>query len=434
MRAVLAYPGTMAHAQQIALALHERSWLQAFVTSLSFRRDGWTAQTIARLLPGNAAQVVRRQLARRRIDSVPEQLVHSYPAWEVLRTAVEKGGGGPALADTLWDVASHRFDATVAGRHVPGAEAIHAFEYTALASFEKARRLGIMRILHLPALDNTHIRHVLRREMLRWPDLELPAERHLEARFGRRQERRLREIELADVIVCNSALTALSHVRAGADPGKVRVVPLAAPPVLREVRAGSGELRRMLRVIFAGTFGVLKGAHHLIEAWRLLDARLAARLDVYGSVQLPGRVVARGGDSITLHGPVPQSTLRDAFAGADVLVLPSLADGFGMAVTEAMACGLPVIVSDQAGAADLVNSHNGLVVAAGDARALADALRWCLDNRGPLQAMRRGALATARRRPWAQFRRELIGALADGREQQRVASMAGSIREMTDAA
>jgi glycosyltransferase involved in cell wall biosynthesis len=71
-----------------------------------------------------------------------------------------------------------------------------------------------------------------------------------------------------------------------------------------------------------------------------------------------------------------------------------------------------VIATDMAGAAELVTPRNGLVVPAADPAALAEALRWCLDNRDALQDMRVEALETARRHQWADYRRDLAATLA----------------------
>ena len=177
------------------------------------------------------------------------------------------------------------------------------------------------------------------------------------------------------------------------------------------MREDGGTRRRPLRVICAGSFSLRKGAHYLLEAWRRLDARDGARLAVYGSLQLPQRLLAEACDGIEWHGPVSQPVLFDAFEKADVLVFPSLSDGFGMVVSEAMSRGLPVITTDKAGARDLVTPDNGLIVPAADAGALTDALQWCLDNRQRLHDMRHHALATARRWQWSDFRRELIEGL-----------------------
>jgi glycosyltransferase involved in cell wall biosynthesis len=309
---------------------------------------------------------------------------------------------------------SHSFDALVARRYVPYAQAVQAFEYTALASFERAKAEGLATILHLPSLDSLHFETIQRREKGLWPELVGKHDGYFDRKFARRYERRCREIALADVVIANSSLTARSHVAAGADPAKVFAVPLAAPPVTSEVVDEAGFMEGPLAVMWAGTFSLRKGAHYLIEAWRRLAAGDKARLDVYGSPQVPPRLGAATPDTVTFHGSVPKAVLFEAYRSADVLVFPTLSDGFGLVVTEAMAHGLPVITTDEAGAADLVSPDNGLIVPAADPRALADALQWCLDNRKRLHAMRFHALETARRRQWPDFRRDLIVALEAG--------------------
>jgi len=413
MRTVLAYPGNMAEAQHGALALAEAGALQAFVTTFTYRRKGLLASAL-RSLPVALARRLSQELARRAVDAVPAHLVRPHPGWELLRTASSKAGASPVLVDHLWEQMSHRFDALVARRYVAKAEAVEAFEYTALASFERAKAEGRARVLHVPSLDSLQFDAIQRRERRHWPELASAHDAYFERKFPQRYERRRREIELADVIVANSALTAQSHIDAGADPERVFAVPYAAPPPVAAVSDDDGGRGRPLAVLWAGTFSLRKGAHYLLEAWRLLRASDHARLHVYGQPQLPPRLCAAALDGVTFHGSVAHPVLFAAYRSADVLVFPTLSDGFGMVVTEAMAHGLPVITTDKAGAADLVSPDNGLIVPTADARALADALQWCLDNRERLRAMRYHALSTARRRQWPDYRRDLIAVLEKG--------------------
>jgi glycosyltransferase involved in cell wall biosynthesis len=412
MRTVFAYPGNMAEAQHGALALAEVGALEAFVTTFAYRRHG-LLDTVLRRMP-EPAQRLSQELARRAVDAVPAHLVRSHPKWELLRTAAAKSGASPVLVDRLWEQMSHRFDALVARRYVPKAQAVEAFEYTALASFQRAKSEGVARILHVPSLDSLQFEAIQRRERLQWPELASPHDAHFNRKFAQRYERRRREIELADVIVANSTLTAQSHIDAGADPEKVFAVPYAAPPPVAAVPDDNEAARRPLAVLWAGSFSLRKGAHYMLEAWRLLRAGGNAKLHVYGQPQLPPRRSAVALDDVTFHGSVAHPLLFAAYRSADVLVFPTLSDGFGMVVTEAMAHGLPVITTDKAGAADLVTPDNGLIVPAADPGALADALQWCLDNRERLQAMRFHALGTARRRQWSDYRRDLIAALEKG--------------------
>jgi glycosyltransferase involved in cell wall biosynthesis len=332
----------------------------------------------------------------------------------LVRTAASKAGASQVLVDRLWEQMSHSFDALVARRYVPKAQAVEAFEYTALASFQRAKSEGVACVLHVPSLDSLQFEIIQRRERLQWPELASAHDAYFDGKFAQRYERRRREIELADVIVANSALTAQSHIDAGADPEKVFAVPYAAPPPVAVIPDDNQAGTRPLSVLWAGTFSLRKGAHYLLEAWRLLRAGSNARLHVYGQPQLPPRQGAAALEGVAFHGSVAHPVLFAAYKAADVLVFPTLSDGFGMVVTEAMAHGLPVITTDKAGAADLVTPDNGLIVPAADPRALADALQWCLDNRERLHAMRFHALDTARRRQWPDYRRDLIAALEKG--------------------
>lgn len=407
---VLAYPGNMADAQNAARALHEAGVLIGFVTGFVWR-PGSSAAACLGLLPQEMRARVHRQLGRRTISQVPPELVHAYPTWELLRTGLALTLRHPVLTDLAWDALSHRFDQLVAERYVPKAKAIQCFEYTALTSFKRAHQAGVRRILHLSSLDSRRFEEIQRAEKSHWPELRSSYDSYFEAKFERRYARRCEEIALADRIIANSSLTARSHIAAGADASKFAVVPLGAPPTIDKAEVRPNAATDPLKVAWAGNFSLGKGAHYLSEAWRRLAGGKSARLDVYGRQSIPGRLITAGQPNITFHGSVPQARLFEAFKTSDVLVFPTLSDGFGMVVAEAMAHGCPVITTDQAGAADLVTKNNGLIVPAADSEALAEALRWCLDNRARLSEMRFAALETARRRQWSDFRQDVRNAL-----------------------
>jgi glycosyltransferase involved in cell wall biosynthesis len=406
MRAVVAYPGGGGFAQQAALAFQEAGALGAYVTTLAHRPGGALARTLA-LLPPAVRRGLEAELARRTVILDPAK-VRSHPTWELLRVAASRAGASPVLVDRVWDRLSRAFDRTVAERYVPGADVVYAYEYTALATFERARRDGVTTVLDLPSLSSRAYQALQREARERHPELRTPHDGYFDARFAARQARRDREIELADVIVTNSRLTMRSHVEAGADPAKFVVTPLAAPPAIGAVRRDFAP-DRPLSALWAGAFQLRKGAHVLVSA---LQGHPCLRVDVYGSVQLPGDAQAAAG-GLVFHGPSPQPRVFAAMEAADVLVFPTLSDGFGLVVVEAFAHGLPVITTESAGAAELVrHGENGLVIPAGDPAALREALQWCLDNRLRLHEMRAAALATAKAWQWSDYRPALMAQLA----------------------
>jgi len=72
-----------------------------------------------------------------------------------------------------------------------------------------------------------------------------------------------------------------------------------------------------------------------------------------------------------------------------MFTLPSRVDGFGMAVPEAMACGVPAIVSDMVGAKEVIEEgHNGFIVPSGNSDALVDRMRWCICNATLMHSIR----------------------------------------------
>jgi len=106
-------------------------------------------------------------------------------------------------------------------------------------------------------------------------------------------------------------------------------------------------------------------------------------------------------DRVRFLGFVNQSQLPSAYCAADLFVLPSLFEPFGLVVNEAMLCGLPVAVSDRVGAKfDLVRpDENGYVFPAGDVEALAAILRQILPD--PEKRARMGAAARHRMETWS---------------------------------
>lgn len=413
-RILVAFPAAGGFAQQVGLAFHDRGALAAYVTAFAYREDGPIASVVA-AMPSALRGRVEPQLRRRLVNLVPGALVEDHAFWEVIRTLAEKVGASPPVVDRIWDHLSHSFTRQLGRRLRSDTAAIYAYEYTALEAFLAAKTQGVATILDFPSLNSRQFEEIQRREKVNHPELRSRYDRYFESRFERRQARRDAEMGAADVIITNSSVTRNSHIAGGADPAKTFAVPCGAPPTVEAIPARLATGRRPLRVVWAGTFSIRKGAHYLMEGWRLLGASLDARVDVYGTITIPERLWKGAPDGFTFHGPVVQSVLFDAFDDADVLIFPTLSDGFGMVVTEAFARGLPVITTDQAGASDLVKSGvNGLVIPAADPHAIAAALRWCLDNPHGLAAMGPAALDTARQWQWSDYRHALREAVTTG--------------------
>ena len=192
-------------------------------------------------------------------------------------------------------------------------------------------------------------------------------------------ERELAEYQAADAIVTPSHFAAETFVACGIVPTKVHVNPLGVDA------SRFGAIERPARdrptILFVGRVGLRKGVPWLLRGFAPLAGR--ARLCLVGPLE-PGveRILSRepmAGVEVT--GPLRGDDLRDAFAQADVFCLPSIEEGFPLAILEAMSAGLPVVATEATGCGEAIDDGTeGLVVASRDAEAVTDALTALVDD------------------------------------------------------
>ncbi|MEL0120217.1 MAG: glycosyltransferase family 4 protein, partial [Opitutae bacterium] len=125
-----------------------------------------------------------------------------------------------------------------------------------------------------------------------------------------------------------------------------------------------------------------------LRIWGGTGSRSMSRLLHGYQARLPGILVRPG--SIIQHG------LKEVYGNASLQVHPSLSDGFGYVVQEAMAAGLPVIVTDTTGAADIVeHGRSGFIVPPEESSAIAQRISYLYDNRSQLPVLGANARSAA---------------------------------------
>lgn len=178
--------------------------------------------------------------------------------------------------------------------------------------------------------------------------------------------------------------------------GRYVVVPEVVDVAAFAHRAEAGRSESSPRRIVAVSMLVhRKGLHDLVEALRLLKAEGEdVALTIIGEgPERPKLERLAAGLPVELLGALPRSEVVATVSEADVFAMPTLADPFGIAAVEALAAGVPVVVTDAAGSAELVSAHGGIVVPAADPRALQRAISELLRRRGDPDADATGPLA-----------------------------------------
>lgn len=164
----------------------------------------------------------------------------------------------------------------------------------------------------------------------------------------------------------------------------------------------------VFRVIQVGNINLGKGVLHLIEAFKKANIPnselwfVGPGLESFG---LKDKIEQLKTNNIHFIGQVPQKKLPELFSQASISVLCSLADGFGLVVPQSMACGIPVIVTENVGAKDIIRpGENGFIVPIRDQEALVEKLKYIAANPEILVQMRQHALNTASKQfSWEQY-------------------------------
>ena len=198
------------------------------------------------------------------------------------------------------------------------------------------------------------------------------------------------ECRLADRIIVNSAWSRDALCEAGVPTEKIRVVPLAYEGVMVPAPAADARGSQPFRVLFLGQVTIRKGIAELIEAAEILRGEPVQFL-IAGPVLMDLPAAAMQHPQITWLGSVPGTDIAKWFAQADVLILPTHSDGFGLTQLEALGHHVPVIASTHCGRV-VEDGVNGLILPEVSGEAIAAAVRRLLGQPALVQEMRRRAI------------------------------------------
>jgi glycosyltransferase involved in cell wall biosynthesis len=189
------------------------------------------------------------------------------------------------------------------------------------------------------------------------------------------------------------------------------------PGTTMDARDVGGRNGRPLRVLAVGTLQPRKNLLRLLDAVRLISREIPVDLRIVGPDGFQAQAIRErlaSGARVSIIGYVPEDQLAREYRAADVLVYPSIYEGFGLPVLEAMASGTPVVTTT-GGALPELAGDAALVVDSLDVTAMAEAIRRIADDPALTQTLRQRGLERARAFTWEESARrhlEVYRALA----------------------
>ncbi len=398
MKVIVSNPGTGVFILETVKAYAEASLLSSYYTTFASNKD---IPYYNFLISGK----FKKELDRR---SVPYDLlsyIKTNPWKEILRTLSSKFLN-EKITDDLYEWSEYSFDRWVASKLDKSVDIVHCYEHSSLETIKRAKELGIFVVYEQPSQHHTYLTPVLKDQFEQNPILgDSTTSLLTNEKSIYRNKRRDEELSLADIILCNSTFTKSTLVNASIHESKIVVLPLGFPEINKRKEVTSPKIR----FIYAGTSNVRKGIHLLLDVWKeCFSSNDNVELYIVGRYDLPLILKEQSPQNVVFIDSIPRSELLNSFCDADVLIMPTLADGFGMVITEAMSRGLCVMCTYNSAGPDLIeHGKDGLLFPANDKKALKEMLMNWSSKKNELKEMGQVAIEKAQLYSWTEYRNNL---------------------------
>jgi alpha-maltose-1-phosphate synthase len=386
--------------------LQKHQMLESFHTSIA-----WRGTAIDNFIPNN----VLTELKRREFLGIDSNLINSYPFTDICRLISIKIDNKlkiKALSkhfhpETTYDYVDKRTAKYIEIKH-DQIHLVYGYDDKCLSSFRMAKSKNIKLIYeaafaYAPFADNI---------MCEEQKIEPEWAGDLNCLSSERLQKQEEELELADHIVVAS-----SYAKKTLPPKflskKISVIPYGAPETISEESLKNKRYdNKKLRVLYVGSLIQQKGISYLFNAVDKLGD--IVELNIIGSPH--SNVTSKKLEKhLSAHNWIPSlsnSKVLEYMYNSDVLILPSLAEAFGLVLLEALSRGLPVIASEHTGAPDIItNGKEGFIVPIRDSDAIANHINFLNSNRDELEKMSKYAWLRACELTWESYQKTALNTL-----------------------
>lgn len=406
---IIAHAGTQ-HSHQAAMGLFRAGLLQKFITGYFYNPDGVLA-TLLKICPDSFRGLFYSQLMRRRRAELPASVIKSYAVFDFASILLSRLKFAKKTAQFFAQLHQKHFVKFALGQIKKNRPSVFiGFEGSAYPYFLECEKLGICKILDQTTASVFKAAEIYSAEIQKYPDLRHNLGFNHDEEYFRRHRM---ELELADGILVASSYTRKNLIDCGVKSEKIWVVPYGVDIGAFSTCNFEKPANSAVRIVFAGILSQHKGVMYLIEAFRQLNSK-NVELCLIGTNQLPDKLTNSLPANVKLIGHQPHSQLIREFHNADIFVFPSIHDGAGMVILEAMAAGLPVIATTSSIAPDLIDDgQTGFIIPPFDTEAIKKKIDLLVENSGLRRMLAQNASQKARDFSWERYHDKLSVAVRE---------------------
>lgn len=403
-KVIVAHPEKQ-HSLQLASGLKKSGMLYKYITSIYDRPESLTSK-IKHFLPGNYRRKANTRATKELDDTDVLQIGELY---NLIITFLYNVFHLKKLSVSLRLKNADFFGVKVAKYAIrEHADAVICYDTRAYETFRyiEKKEANVLRILDVTIVTAPYMRKIYDEQIQERNVVEFKIEspKLWDDNFLNRVKK---EIELSDYCLAASRLVADSLVYCGVNKDKILMIPYGVD-INKFVPGQERNIEKPLRMVIVGG-GYRKGLDMLFEiVSKYSDNKVY--LEVIGNYISIEELIKPYSkcNNITYVGFLTENKLIEKYQGADVFILPSICEGMALVGLEAMACGLPLICSENTGVNDLIDNYkNGIVIPVGDKEAIKEAIDFCCTNRERVRQMGIEARKTAEKYTWSDYQEKV---------------------------
>lgn len=384
--------------------LHKHHMLESFHTSIA-----WHETAVDKLIPDK----LMTELKRREYIGIDKKKIHPYPLTDICRLLsikLKNNLGYTTLSNYFAPELTYDYvdkkTADYIGKHSDRIDMIYGYDDKCLSSFRMGKLKKIKLVYEAAFAYAPHINEVFFEEKELQPDWADNINYFTTDRLAKQDE----EIELADQVIVASTYAKKTLASKNIDD-KITIIPYGSPaPVSESALANKAYNNEKLKVLFVGALTQRKGISYLFKAIDELGSNF--ELHIIGSP-----VTNSLSKTLTNHlsehkwiPSMPHTQILEYMYHCDVLILPSIAEAFGLVLLEALSRGLPIIATENTGAPDIItHGKEGFIVPIRNSDAIANHLNYLHENRNDLQKMSQNAWLRSKQLSWEAYQNVILG-------------------------
>ncbi len=409
-RIIVSHPGKQ-HSFHMASAVKKAGYLEKYMTTVYNKKGSLTNFISSRLLKGKD---LKKASSRVCLDLKDDE-VKQINEWMGLITLLSSRIRFLERFTRYWNefVGSSFYKKVMKCARKNNVDAVIFYDGYSNRHLELLENTTIVKIMDVSFASRQYLKNIFEKEIQQYKADDL-YRTSAELWVQRWMDNDLNATKNADYFFAPSHFVKKSLEYCGISSDKIYIVPYGVDQTNFSYVNIPFRAEGKLKLIYVGEISCRKGLHRLLkvvsELEQLVEIRLCGRVDENSPIVNQYQEY----DNIEFIGFVTHDELANEYINADAFIFPTLGEGYGLVVLEALSCGVPVLCSDRAGGNDVIQDGiNGYVISMDENDDLKERIIWCCTHRKELYEMREGAHKSVKDFSWESYEKKVAECICD---------------------